>query len=115
MVLVNDRTISAAENFAIMMREFPHVTIVGQTTAGALADTYVHRIGEGWAFGVPSNILRDARGRSWEGIGVVPDIWATSSADEIAKGEDYALRTAMAVARASLRMSASQSRHAKAD
>lgn len=102
-VLVNDRTISAAENFAIMMREFPHVVVVGQTTAGALADTYIHRVSDGWAFGVPSNILRDARGRSWEGIGVVPDIWAASSPDQISRGQDYALEVAMAIARESSR------------
>ena len=97
-VLVNDRTISAAENFAIMMRAFPHVTIVGETTAGALADTYPVAVGGGWVFGVPTNVLRDADGRSWEGIGVVPDIWAANDPADVAAGRDYGLETALAFA-----------------
>lgn len=99
-VLVNDRTISAAENFALMMRQLPHVTIVGQTTAGAMADTYPVTVGDGWTFGVPSNVLRDADGRSWEGIGVVPDLWAANTAEQVGAGRDYALEIALGFARA---------------
>ncbi|MCQ8186476.1 S41 family peptidase [Parvularcula maris] len=94
-VLVNDRTISAAENFAIMMRAFPHVTILGETTAGAMADTFPVALGEGWVFGVPSNVLRDANGRSWEGIGVVPNLFVANTAAEVAAGRDRQLETAL--------------------
>ena len=97
-LLIDDRTISAAENFAIMMREFPHVTIIGETSAGALADTYVHHIGDGWEFGVPQTLLLDARGRSWEGIGVVPDLWQNGSATAIGAEKDIALELAIALA-----------------
>ena len=100
-LLIDDRTISAAENFAILMREFPHVTIVGETSAGTLADTYEHHIGDGWVFGVPQTLLRDARGHSWEGIGVVPNLWQSGSATTIAAGKDAALDLAIAFARAS--------------
>ena len=98
-LLIDDRTISAAENFAIMMREFPHVTIVGETSAGALADTYEHAIEGGWVFGVPQTLLRDARGQSWEGIGVVPHLWQSGSATAIAAGKDLALDLAIGMAR----------------
>ena len=80
------------------MREFPHVTIIGETSAGALADTYVHHIGDGWVFGVPQTLLRDARGRSWEGIGLVPDFWQSGSATTIAAGKDIALDLALVLA-----------------
>lgn len=97
-LLVDDRTISAAENFAIIMRAYPHVTVVGETTAGALADTFRHRIGSGWVFGVPSNVLRDADGRSWEGIGVVPDLWVGNAPEDIAAGRDRVLDLALSLA-----------------
>ena len=102
-VLVNDRTISAAENFAIMMRAFPHAAILGETSAGALADTYPASAGDGWVFGVPSNVLRDARGRSWEGIGVVPDLYVRNTPEEVAGGRDRQLEAALRFARVAAR------------
>lgn len=98
-LLVDDRTISAAENFAIMMRAFGHVTIIGETTAGALADTFTHRIGGGWVFGVPSNVLRDAGWQSWEGIGVVPNVWVSNTPADIEGGRDLVLEAASSLGR----------------
>ena len=94
-LLTDDRTISAAENFAIIMRAYPHVTVIGETTAGALADTFTHHVGDGWVFGVPLNVLRDADGRSWEGIGVPPDLWAANTPEGVAEGRDDVLETAL--------------------
>ncbi|MEM9837683.1 MAG: S41 family peptidase [Pseudomonadota bacterium] len=94
-ILTNDRTISAAENFALIMRAFPHVTLIGQTTAGALADTVPMPVGDGWTFGVPINVIRDANGRSWEGIGVPPNLWITNTPSDIIAGKDRVLDLAL--------------------
>ncbi len=74
-LLVNSRSISAAENFAIAMRTVPHATIIGETTAGVMADIATKTLPNGWLVTVPINLFRDTQGNSWEGIGITPDLW----------------------------------------
>ena len=97
-VLTNDRTISAAETFVLAMRSLPHVLVVGETTAGVMADAYPMPAGDGWVFGLPVNVMRDVHGLSWEGIGLPPDLWAANDPREVAAGTDRVLETAIAFA-----------------
>lgn len=94
-LLTNDRTISAAETFVLAMRTLPQVLVIGETTAGVMADTYPIPAGDGWLFGVPVNAMRDAQGMSWEGIGLPPDIWVSNTPAEVAAGTDRALEAAL--------------------
>ncbi|MEM5515751.1 S41 family peptidase [Henriciella sp. AS95] len=94
-VLTDSRTISAAENFVIAMKTLPHATIIGDTTAGVMADAHRMPAGEGWRFGVPVNVMRDIHGVSWEGIGIVPDYWIRNSAADLNDGEDRVLSFAL--------------------
>lgn len=97
-VLTNSRTISAAENFVLAMRVIPRTLILGETTAGAMADAYNIDIANDWAFGVPVNVFRDAQGVCWEGIGLVPDIWIANAPVDIASGSDRVLEMALSLA-----------------
>lgn len=96
-VLTNSRSISAAENFVIAMKTLPNALIVGDVTAGVMADAHRMPAGDGWRFGVPVNVLRDRNGVSWEGIGVVPDYWVRNSPEDIALGEDRVLDFALSL------------------
>ena len=95
MVLTNSRSISAAENFVLAMRAIPQALIVGETTAGVMADVDDVDIGDGWEFSVPTNLFRDAHGVSWEGIGLVPDLWVTNDKTDISSGTDRVLNLAL--------------------
>lgn len=97
-VLTNDRTVSAAETFVLAMRALPHVLVVGDATAGVMADAYPMPAGNGWVFGVPVNVMRDAHGLSWEGVGLPPDLWVANDPGEVAAGTDRVLETALAFA-----------------
>jgi hypothetical protein len=94
-LLVNSRSISAAENFALALRAVSHATIVGETTAGVMADTAPQALPNGWQVTVPINLFRDADGRSWEGIGIPPDLWVKNDRADIAAGRDRVLETAL--------------------
>lgn len=93
-VLTHDFTMSAAEDLLLAFRTFPHVTVVGSTTAGAMGDAYNDVLPNGWIFrGVRARNL-DAEGRSWEGIGIPPDLWIVNRPEEIENGHDRVLERA---------------------
>ena len=94
-LLTNSRSISAAENFALAMRAVPHALIVGETTAGVMADAGPQSLPNGWRVTVPVNQFRDANGISWEGIGITPDIWVKNAHADVEAGEDRVLETAV--------------------
>lgn len=97
-VLTNSRSISAAENFVLAMRARPGAIIVGETTAGAMADTVRVSVPGGWAFTVPVNLVRDPLGVSWEGVGLAPDLWVRNAPTDIAAGRDRVLDLAIELA-----------------
>jgi CubicO group peptidase (beta-lactamase class C family) len=94
-LLVNSRTISAAENVALAFRAVPHALIMGETTAGVMADTAPQPLPNGWRVTVPINLFRDASGMSWEGIGIPPDLWVKNDRTDVAAGRDRVLETAL--------------------
>ncbi len=98
-ILVNSRTLSAAENFVMAVRELPHVTVVGETTGGAMADTVTVHIEDGWRFTIPVNRIEDGHGRSWEGIGLVPNWWIRNDPEDIEAGHDRVLEFALELLR----------------
>ena len=93
-VLTNSRTISAAENFILAMRVLPRVMVIGDVTAGAMADTVTATIDGEWAFTVPVNVVRDADGVCWEGLGLTPDLWVVNTPEGVASGRDRVLEFA---------------------
>jgi carboxyl-terminal processing protease len=47
-LITNDRTVSAADVFALMMSELPNVTIIGEPTNGSYSDIYSKKLPNGW-------------------------------------------------------------------
>lgn len=94
-LLINDRSISAAENFAIAMQAIDHAVLIGETTAGVMADAVPHRLPNGWQVSVPANVFRDINGICWEGIGIAPDYYVTNRREEVANGVDGQLNFAV--------------------
>ena len=94
-VLVDDRSISAAENFAMAMKVLPHATLIGETTCGVMADAIPHPLPGGWGLTIPVNVFRDSGGVCWEGIGITPDLSVVNTAEEIDGGTDRQLRFAL--------------------
>ncbi len=72
-VLLTDRiSASAAEGFTLAMRVLPHVTVVGETTEGALSAQFPERMPNGWTLWVAFKESRDHEGVCWDGVGIPP-------------------------------------------
>ena len=95
-LLVNSRSISVAENFAVAMRAAPHALIMGEMTAGVMAGTLTSQpFGSGWEVSVPVNQFRNANGISWEGVGITPYLRVKNDRADIEAGSDRVLETAL--------------------
>jgi tetratricopeptide (TPR) repeat protein len=94
-VLLTDRiSASAADGFTLAMRVLPQVTVVGETTEGALSSQFPERLPNGWTLWVAFKEERDHEGVCWDGVGIPPDLRVQNTAAEIAAGRDQTLEFA---------------------
>ena len=94
-VLLTDRiSASAAEALTMAMRVLPHVTVVGDTTEGAVSSQFPERMPNGWTLWVAFKEFRDHEGVCWDGVGIPPDLRVINTAAEIAAGRDKTLEFA---------------------
>lgn len=73
-VLTSDVTVSGGETLTMAMRALDNVTHVGMPTRGALSDTLVKTLPNGWEISISNEIYLDADGVAWEGRGITPEI-----------------------------------------
>ncbi|MFW6085469.1 MAG: S41 family peptidase, partial [Gemmatimonadota bacterium] len=97
-VLVHDRTFSAGEAFVLALRVLPHVVVVGTRTSGSMGETENEALSNGWVYRTVVQRIVDPLGRSWEGVGIPPDLRVVNAPEEIEAGRDRALEVAMALA-----------------
>lgn len=86
---------SAADNFAIAMRVLPHVTVVGDFTAGAFSSQYPDTLPNGWTLWVAFMVIRDHNGVCWDGIGGPPDLRIKNTKADIDAEKDRVLEFAV--------------------
>jgi retinol-binding protein 3 len=90
-VLTSNRSASAAEEFAFVLRNKERATIVGERTAGAGHMNDILPIGNGFLLSVSTTRVSDAvSGAEWEKVGVAPNVETPASG---------ALETALQLAR----------------
>ena len=95
-LLTNRRVFSSAESFVLMMRSFPQVTVVGDTTGGGSANPEEKTLPVGFRYQVPRWIVETPEGETFEGVGIAPDVpvWITPA--DSAAGRDTILERAVA-------------------
>lgn len=77
-VLIDDRTISCAEQFAYDMKSLHRAQLIGKTTAGGANPGRVYRLTSHFGLFVPLGQAKNPyTGSNWEGIGVSPDVPTT--------------------------------------
>lgn len=75
LVLVSNRTQSAAEGFAVALQSTGRATLIGEATAGANHFGGPRAINEDLGVWMPIGRSFDVRtGKDWEGVGVAPDM-----------------------------------------
>jgi tricorn protease len=96
-VLINNRSYSDAEIFPSAFRTLGLGKLVGQPTGGKVIGTTAVRLVDGSRFRIPRTGVFTPRGVDMERGGVQPDVLVVPHPDELAKGEDVQLDTAVGV------------------
>jgi hypothetical protein len=97
-LLTSRNTISAAELFVLSMRALGHTTVVGDTTAGETGSPFSRELQNGWTYQFPESIEFTLDGRTFEDIGLAPDVPARNTSAQIVRGVDTQLARAIALA-----------------
>lgn len=97
-VLTNRHDFSSAEDFVLAMRVLPSVTLVGDTTAGASGGPIVRELSNGWTYQLSEWIEYTSDHRTFEQIGLAPDVVVKASAANANLGVDGALERALGLA-----------------
>ena len=96
LVVLTDRyTISAGERSVMAFQTLPNVTVIGDTTNGAHGTMIGRELANGWFYSVVPQKVELPDGKSYEGIGLAPDIYIKNHLSEISAGIDMTLQTAI--------------------
>jgi carboxyl-terminal processing protease len=96
-VLVDDRTASAAEIFALSLRENGRALLVGQHTSGQALPSLINRLPTGATLLYPFANYRSAAGVYIEGAGIEPDQPVNADRRSFLAGKDPQLDKALAL------------------
>jgi C-terminal processing protease CtpA/Prc len=98
-LLTGPDTVSAGETLAMaLMGREPHITRVGLNTQGVFSDVLDRSLPNGWHFRLPNEVYYTAEGKSFDGVGVPPDIAVPFfSAEDLQAGRDMALERSLQV------------------
>ena len=96
-LLTNRRVISTAESFVLSMRVLPHVTVVGDTTAGGSGNPIARELPNGWSFRLSRWQTTTPEGASYEGVGLAPDVPVRITDADARAGRDTILERAIAL------------------
>lgn len=95
-VLLTDRlTISASERAVMILKTLPNVTILGDTTNGALSTKIGKELANGWNYSVAPQQVEFIDGVIYEGTGFPPDVYMKNKEEEIQNGQDRILEEAL--------------------
>ena len=95
-VLTNRNVYSAANHFVLIMRELPHVAIVGDKTGGGSGMPLNSTLPNGWSVRLSACPTLDVDYRHTE-FGIAPDIKADITSEDWEKGRDTIIETAKAL------------------
>jgi len=73
-VLISERTTSAAEALVMRLRVLPQVQVLGQATQGAHSDVLNKTLPNAWKLGLSNEVYTLADGKIYEGQGIPPKI-----------------------------------------
>ena len=92
-VLTNRGVYSSANHFVMLMREIPHVTILGDRTGGGSGMPLNSTLPNGWNVRFSACPILDAQGNHTE-FGIEPDIKAGITSEDWNKGRDTMIERA---------------------
>jgi carboxyl-terminal processing protease len=96
LIILTDRyTVSAAERMVMAAKTLPGIVIMGDTTNGTFGTKVSRELVNGWTYSYSIQKVEMFDGKSYEGIGLAPDIWVKNEAQEMEQGIDRTLQLAI--------------------
>lgn len=97
-LLTNRYSGSATEDFILMMKVFPYVTIVGDTSKGSIGGHPISReLPNGWTYRLSTGRMYSNTYISYEGVGIPPDISVSITKSDSLNGIDTILEKAIQI------------------
>jgi len=94
-LLTDQYTVSAAEEFLWHMNAFVHVTQLGDVSAGDLSDLSNFRfLPNGWVYHYSIQMYLTPDGKTLDGVGFIPDVYVRNTEQDIAAGNDVVMERA---------------------
>lgn len=94
-VLIDRYTISAGERSVMAFKTLPNVTLMGDTTNGAHGTMIGRELANGWFYSLVPQKVELFDGKSYEGIGLAPNLYSKNAISEINNGIDKTLQNAI--------------------
>lgn len=94
-ILIGQKTFSAAEDFLILLDGSKNIKLIGQRTAGSSGQPLLVDLPEGFKARICSKRDTYPDGREFVGIGIKPDIEVNKSAKDYLNGVDTELKAAL--------------------
>jgi len=94
-VLVNGKSFSATEHFALWMKNIDHVTLIGDTTGGGSGNPKTYLLASGNSIKVSTRFFYRYDGQPIEWNGIVPDILIEQKESDVLEGIDKQLEYAI--------------------
>ena len=94
-LLTNRESASATELFTQTLRGLPHVSVVGDTTAGGLGNNIYRELPNGWTYRFTVWLTADGNGNIFEGRGIPPGFPVLISQQDSIDGIDTQLEKAI--------------------
>ena len=95
-VLTNDKTVSAADVFALIMRELPQVRLIGENSRGIYSDIYGFTLPNQWQVSLSNQRYYDARMVCHEGTGTPVGIVVRNTRRDLVRMTDPVVLRAVA-------------------
>lgn len=95
-ILTNRGSYSATSFFVLAMREFPNVTVVGDTTGGGLGAPTGAELPNGWAYRFSASRTLSVDGINYED-GIPPDVLIYLNNNDVRKGIDTIIQKAISI------------------
>ena len=96
-VLTNRGVFSAANHFVMMMRELPHVVIMGDKTGGGSGLPMSNTLPNGWSVRFSASPILDAQGNHTE-FGIESDVKVSITSEDWNRGVDTIIEEALKLA-----------------
>jgi C-terminal processing protease CtpA/Prc len=94
-VLQENATFSAAEDFLVAIEKVPQITTIGRPTGGSTGQPLVIELPGGGFVNICTKRDTYPDGRDFVGIGIAPDIFVEQTIEDVRQGRDPALDRAV--------------------